>query len=107
MWTLFIVVINFSLFRNKKIETKETPVQQTTQRAPLHRGSSAHLQVSGNETYTDEEKRVLLHTSHINGRSYVPFMSVDLAERFQYTIPFTDKDGYLPLSPKQRQDFYK
>ena len=73
---------------------------------PLHRGSSAHLKVvGGNNGYTEEEKRVLLHSSHINDHEFVPFMSIDLAERFQYAIPFTDKDGLLELSPKQKLDF--
>lgn len=32
-------------------------------------------------------------------------MSIDLSEKFQYAIPFTDRDGPLALSPKQRQQF--
>jgi calpain-7 len=72
----------------------------------LHRGNSAHLKVTGGSgNYTEEEKRVLLHSSHINDHEFVPFMNVDLSERFQYTIPFTDKDGLLKLSPKQKPDF--
>jgi calpain-7 len=64
------------------------------------------LKVTGSqETYTEEEKRVLLQTSHINQKEYVPFMSVDLGECFKYPIPFTDKDGLLALSPKQQRDF--
>lgn len=79
---------------------------KSSARPPLHRGNSAHLKVTGGQnTYTEEEKRVLLQTSNINGKEYVPFMSVDLQERFQYAIPFTDKDGVLPLSPKQKRDF--
>ncbi|XP_054012473.1 calpain-7-like [Hylaeus anthracinus] len=75
-------------------------------RPPLHRGSSAHLKVTGNNSnYTDEEKRVLLHSSHINEHEFVPFMSIDLREKFQYAIPFTDKDGLLELAPKQKPDF--
>lgn len=66
-----------------------------------------YLQVSGQDVYSDEEKRVLLHSSKINRIDYVPFMSVDLSERFQFSIPFTDKDGPLTLSPKQKRDFYK
>lgn len=97
-----------------KREPKEPKVFQTTPTAstaiakrtpPLHRGSSVYLQVTGTDTYTDEEKAVLLHTSNINKRAYVPFMSIDLSERFQFSIPFTDKDGYLALSPKQRREF--
>ncbi|OAD59639.1 Calpain-7 [Eufriesea mexicana] len=77
-------------------------------RPPLHRGSSAHLKVSGGSTnYTEEEKRVLLHSSHINDNEFVPFMSIDLTERFQYAIPFTDIDGLLALAPKQKPDFAK
>lgn len=66
------------------------------------------MQVSGNQTtYTDEEKRVLLHSSTINNNEFVPFMNIDLKERFQYSIPFSDKDGYLSLSPKQKRDFHR
>lgn len=32
-------------------------------------------------------------------------MSVDLSEKFQYAIPFTDRDGLLELDPKQKPDF--
>lgn len=73
---------------------------------PLHRGDSVHLKVSGgNSNYTEEEKRVLLHSSHINDHEFVPFMSIDLREKFQYAIPFTDRDGLLELAPKQKLDF--
>ncbi|XP_046484160.1 calpain-7 [Neodiprion pinetum] len=89
------------------ISVKATPsTSDKPQRPPLHRGSSAHLTVTGgSSTYTEEEKRVLLHTSHINNNKFVPFMSVDLSEKFQYAIPFTDKDGLLELDPKQKPDF--
>ncbi|CAH0563722.1 unnamed protein product [Brassicogethes aeneus] len=101
----------------KKSDSPTTPPQKMHQtnvsstsashhKASLHRGSSAHLQVSGNDTYSEEEKLVLLHTSNINGRQFVPFMNIDLAEKFQYSIPFTDKDGHLILSPKQKKDFH-
>lgn len=77
-------------------------------RPALHRGSSAHLKVTGGAgTYTEEEKRVLLLSSKINNIDYVPFMDIDLKERFQYAIPFTDRQGPLKLSPKQKDDFVK
>uniref|UniRef100_A0A1B6DQ37 Calpain catalytic domain-containing protein n=1 Tax=Clastoptera arizonana TaxID=38151 RepID=A0A1B6DQ37_9HEMI len=79
--------------------------QANQNRRQLHRGSSAHLKISGKDTYTDEEKKVLLATSKINNHDYVPFMSVDLGERFQYAMPFSDKDGTLMLSGKQKRDF--
>lgn len=51
-------------------------------RPTLHRGSSAHLKVTGGAvTYTEEEKKVLLLTSRINNIDYVPFMDIDLKER--------------------------
>ncbi|KAL1494017.1 hypothetical protein ABEB36_009690 [Hypothenemus hampei] len=89
--------------------TNQRPTTSTSliHKPALHRGTSAHLQVTGQDTYTNEEKAVLLHTSKINGRDYVPFMSVDLKERFQYSIPFTDKDGPLALAPKQKKEFYR
>lgn len=72
----------------------------------LHRGSSAHLKVSGGTSnYAEEEKRVLFHSSHINDNEFVPFMNIDLTEKFRYAIPFTDKDGLPELAPKQKLDF--
>ncbi|GBN12887.1 Calpain-7 [Araneus ventricosus] len=64
-------------------------------------------QASGRGTYTKEEIVVLRTTSIVNGREYVPFMSIDLKERFAYPIPYSDKDGKLALSPKQRAVFSK
>ena len=55
--------------------------------------------------YTKEEISVLRITSNINGRDYVPFMSVDIQERFGYPLPFSDKHGKLALSPKQQNHF--
>lgn len=55
---------------------------KTSKRSTLHRGSSAHLKITGGSiTLTDEEKHVLLITSKINNIDYVPFMDVDLKER--------------------------
>lgn len=44
--------------------------------------------------YTEEEKRVLNHTSNINDNIFVPFMDVDLKDRFVFSIPFTDKVSF-------------
>lgn len=49
------------------------------------------LGVSGSQSYTENEKRVLEHTSRINSNIFVPFMSIDLQEKFVFSIPFTDK----------------
>ncbi|XP_067649573.1 calpain-7-like [Haliotis asinina] len=61
----------------------------------------------GATSYTKEEIAVIRSTSNINGREYVPFLSVDLKERFAFPVPFTDKDGKLAMSPKQRSQFGK
>ncbi|XP_018325822.1 calpain-7 [Agrilus planipennis] len=83
------------------------PLQFVPKAAPtLQRSSSIQLKVTGGKDgYTEEEKRVLFHTSRINKNEYVPFMSIDLKEKFQYAISFTDKDGVLALSPKQKREF--
>jgi calpain-7 len=57
---------------------------------------------SGGGGYTEEEKKVLAKTSFVNGREYVPFLSVDLKERFAFPMPFSDRDGKLQLAPKQK-----
>ena len=63
--------------------------------------SSAH-------SFSKEEIDVLRHGSRINGRDYVPFFNeIDTKnEKFHnFPIPFTDKDGKLPLSKSQRERF--
>nr|XP_039261066.1 calpain-7-like isoform X1 [Styela clava] len=66
------------------------------------RPSTTTAQSSGGG-YTKEEIAVLRSTSFINKREYVPFMSVDLRERFAFPVPFTDKSGLLELSAKQKK----
>ncbi|XP_044583810.1 calpain-7-like isoform X2 [Cotesia glomerata] len=79
---------------------------ERSRKPSLHRGSSAHLKVTGGSgNYTEEEKKVLLTTSHINDNEFVPFMSVDLAEKFKFSTVFVDKDGLLELAPKQKNSF--
>ncbi|XP_049622091.1 calpain-7 isoform X2 [Suncus etruscus] len=62
---------------------------------------------SQGQRYTAEEIEVLRTTSKINGIEYVPFMNIDLRERFAYPMPFCDRWGKLPLSPKQKTTFSK
>uniref|UniRef100_A0A3P8XZM0 Calpain catalytic domain-containing protein n=1 Tax=Esox lucius TaxID=8010 RepID=A0A3P8XZM0_ESOLU len=57
------------------------------------------------QRYTPEEIEVLRSTSKINSIAFVPFMSVDLKERFAFPVPFSDKLGKLALSPKQKALF--
>lgn len=62
--------------------------------------TSKGLIILGPTSYSKEEINVLRRTSIINGREYVPFLSVDLKERFALAIPFTDRSGFLALSDK-------
>ncbi|XP_073955964.1 calpain-7-like [Choristoneura fumiferana] len=75
-------------------------------KAQLQRDHSVHLKVSGkHHTYTDEEKEVLRMTSNINNNCFLPFMDIDLSEKFQYAIPFEDRASELKLSSKQASEF--
>ena len=65
------------------------------------------LIVLGPSNYSKEEISVLKATSIINGREYVPFLSIDLKERFAYPVPYTDNEGMLALSGKQKERFAK
>ncbi|GMS89113.1 hypothetical protein PENTCL1PPCAC_11288 [Pristionchus entomophagus] len=55
------------------------------------------------EGLTKDETALLGVTSKINGRLYVPFHSKDLKEKFSFIYPFTDKDGFLSLTEKQKK----
>jgi calpain-7 len=74
----------------------------TSPTIPTH---NSQLEVIARQSYTMEEKKVLEKTSLINSRIYVPFMEVDTKERFNFPIPFSDKDGMLELAPKQKKEF--
>ncbi|XP_077555950.1 calpain-7-like isoform X2 [Haemaphysalis longicornis] len=63
------------------------------------------LRVSGSDGYTRDEIDVLRKMSLINGREYVPFLETDKRDRFAFKLPFSDPDGKLSLSPKQRASF--
>lgn len=54
-------------------------------------GTGLHVVGSGSSGYTEEEKRVLEHTSKINDNIFVPFMSADLKDKFVFPIPYSDK----------------
>lgn len=65
--------------------------------------------LSTDEGYTAEEKTVLIHTSKINNHLFVPFMDMDVRDRFHFPMPFTDKveihfssAHFSPLPPIKR-----
>ncbi|KAH3719763.1 calpain-7-like [Dreissena polymorpha] len=78
---------------------------QKVTRARSQQGSGAVNVGPGG--YTKEEIDVLRETSNINGRTYVPFMVTDVREKFAFPVPFSDKDGKLALSAKQKQQIGK
>ena len=91
--------------------TRTIPVQSpnASKIVPYIPSPSSHskLEVVGKQQgYTLEEKKVLEFTSHINAKTFLPFMDIDLKERYSFPIPFTDRDGFLELSPKQKRDFH-
>lgn len=56
---------------------------------------------------TAKELEVLKKTSYINGKLFPPWLDIDLKERFAYPDYYSDKDGQLALSQKQRARFAK
>lgn len=84
----------FPLGPDFTLHDKPQPVRAVQSSEPHH-----------GQKYTADEIEVLRKTSTINGIAYVPFMSVDLKERFAFPVPFSDKAGYLALSPKQKAIF--
>lgn len=58
---------------------------------PVPKPRASPTATSSSSGYTEEEKRVLVHTSKVNENIFVPFMDVDLKDRFVFSIPFTDK----------------
>ncbi|XP_046445649.1 calpain-7-like isoform X2 [Daphnia pulex] len=87
---------------NKKTASASPAASES---APVEHLSVSNLKVSGAQTYSSEEKKVLEITSMINGREYVPFMAGDLQERFILLSTFSDRHGKLSLSPKQKKSF--
>ena len=71
-------------------------------RAAVAAAAGVGAGAAGGARLSPEEIEVLKRSSLINGRIFQPWLAMDLQERFNYLEPFTDPDGRLALSPKQR-----
>ncbi|XP_074597133.1 calpain-7-like [Brevipalpus obovatus] len=91
---------------NPSSSTTSTPTKQAnefvTSRSSL---SEKRLKIVGPSSYSKEELAVMKRTSKINRVEYLPFLAVDLGEKFHYVLSFTDSNGYLSLSDKQKSAF--
>lgn len=127
-------LIDYALDRAEKLKGIERPVKQSTrEQLPVLNESLDKLSINdaptpnsdqvineskfvvnehrliviGEPNYSKRELFVIKTTSRINNREFVPFLNVDLKERFGYLTEFTDKDGLLQLSEKQKRHFSK
>lgn len=73
-------------------EEDEQPLDIDTKNITIH---------DNRQSLSVSEIRVLRRSSRINGVDYVPFLKVDLHERFAFPQPFEDSFGTLKLAPKQ------
>lgn len=90
--------------QNKSASPSHSSPVYKSPTVPTH---SPKLEVVAKGNYSMEEKKVLEKTSTINARIYVPFMEIDAQEKFNFPIPFSDKEGLLALAPKQKREFVK
>ncbi|KAJ8314265.1 hypothetical protein KUTeg_008826 [Tegillarca granosa] len=98
--------------RKAPVSPKPAPKQTNEVRRPL--GYGAFLDDDDNVKKNSQPvnsgappKTTAVPRNVANASEYVPFMSVDTKERFAFPIQFSDKDGKLVLSPKQKQKISK
>ncbi|KAJ1722853.1 cysteine protease [Coemansia erecta] len=81
-------------------------------------GSGASSEPSGNlgipnarsspvERLAPDETDVVRHTSHINGLTFLPWLTNDIDENFAFVEHYTDKDGLPSLSSKQQRKLWR
>ncbi|TPX33127.1 hypothetical protein SmJEL517_g03958 [Synchytrium microbalum] len=80
----------------------------TSSNASLQNNASSFSSASSGTNrpkLTSQELEVLRKTSYVNNRAYLPWLELDLNERFYYPDLFTDPDGVLKLSARQTSRF--
>ncbi|KAI9593237.1 hypothetical protein BDF19DRAFT_424684 [Syncephalis fuscata] len=69
----------------------------------VHSRHSAHNDEDEARRLTEDELKVLLHTSLINGVIHLPWIGEDAQEPFELTERYKDPMGLLTLSPRQKE----
>ncbi|XP_046839580.1 calpain-7-like isoform X2 [Xenia sp. Carnegie-2017] len=95
--------------RAEAIKSKSPAKKDTQLQSSLPSTSSGNQnKISKKPSLTDKELEVLKKTSYINGKKYLPWLDIDVREKFDYVLDmFSDPDGNLPLSVKQKSRFVK
>ncbi|CAB4021278.1 Hypothetical predicted protein, partial [Paramuricea clavata] len=85
----------------------QSPTKKNAPSLPSPSVSTTGQSKGKKATLTSKELEVLKKTSFINGKKYLPWLDVDIYEKFGYLDVFSDSDGDLPLSVKQKERFAK
>ncbi|CAO4369881.1 unnamed protein product [Caenorhabditis nigoni] len=89
--------LNISEHSTPSPSTNQQPFKTTNRQVPVPPSPS------NSQKFTKEELDVLSTTSNINGKLYVPFHSYDKVNEFKgQNGKFTDPDGHIGLTQKQR-----
>ncbi|KAJ3089163.1 calpain 7 [Quaeritorhiza haematococci] len=67
--------------------------------------SPSPIRSGAGKALTQREIEVLRKTSSINGKTFLPWLEIDLKERFTYVDRFSDPDGPIMLSRIQKARF--
>jgi len=60
---------------------------------------------TNNTDLTPQELEILRISSYVNNQKYLPWLNMDMYERFSYPNLFIDPDGLLELSLEQKVQF--
>lgn len=79
--------------RDKEVRARlNTLVNDAAGRSTSSSAANSEQKSQGNFALSEEEKAILVHTSRVNSKVFVPFISADLQDHhFVFPIPFTDE----------------
>ncbi|KAJ2233312.1 cysteine protease [Coemansia sp. RSA 1722] len=93
--------------QRRVVAQQEAPPEAALPSGEEASARSAAARGSPVERLTAEEAAVVRHTSHVNGLTFLPWLSNDVDENFAVGGTFTDKDGQLRLSAKQQRRLWQ